>query len=86
MPIVDIRAIGFEPKPSRAAYDRALELTRWQPADTVFFEDTLVNLCTAKACGMQTVYIAPASNRETVPEYVDAVYPDVVSAILAMTR
>ena len=79
--IVDIRATDFQPKPQLAAYEAALRAAHAEPASSVLFEDTLVNLKTAKAIGMQTVYIHPDPTSITVPSYVDYVYADIVDAV-----
>jgi putative hydrolase of the HAD superfamily len=79
--IVDIRATDFQPKPQLAAYEAALRAAHAKPASSVLFEDTLVNLKTAKAIGMQTVYIHPDPTSITVPSYVDYVYADIVDAV-----
>jgi putative hydrolase of the HAD superfamily len=79
--IVDIRATDFQPKPQLAAYEAALRAAQAEPASSVLFEDTLVNLKTAKAIGMQTVYIHPDPSSMTVPIYVDYVYADIVDAV-----
>jgi putative hydrolase of the HAD superfamily len=79
--IVDIRATDFQPKPQLAAYEAALRAAHAEPASSVLFEDTLVNLKTAKAIGMQTVYIHPDPTSNTVPSYVDYVYADIVDAV-----
>jgi putative hydrolase of the HAD superfamily len=79
--IVDIRATDFQPKPQIAAYEAALRAAHAEPASSVLFEDTLVNLKTAKAIGMQTVYIHPDPTSITVPSYVDYVYADIVDAV-----
>ena len=79
--IVDIRATDFQPKPQLAAYEAALRAAHAEPASSVLFEDTLVNLKTAKAIGMQTVYIHPDPTSITVPCYVDYVYADIVDAV-----
>jgi putative hydrolase of the HAD superfamily len=79
--IVDIRATDFQPKPQLAAYEAALRAAHAEPASSVLLEDTLVNLKTAKAIGMQTVYIHPDPTSITVPSYVDYVYADIVDAV-----
>ena len=79
--IIDIRATDFQPKPQLAAYEAALRAAHAEPASSVLFEDTLVNLKTAKAIGMQTVYIHPDPTSITVPSYVDYVYADIVDAV-----
>ncbi len=79
--IIDIRATDFQPKPQLAAYEAALRAAHAEPASSVLFEDTLVNLKTAKAIGMQTVYIHPDPTSIIVPSYVDYVYADIVDAV-----
>lgn len=86
LPIVDIRAIHFQPKPNLAAYEKAFELLAWEPKQTVFFEDTIANLRTAKTLGMQTVYIRHHQHTDPVPNFVDAVFDDIVTAISSVIR
>lgn len=79
--IVDIRATDFQPKPQLAAYEAALRTAQATPVASVLFEDTLVNLKTAKTIGMQTVYIHPEPSSISIPSYVDYVYADIVDAV-----
>lgn len=79
--IVDIRATDFQPKPHIAAYQTALRTAQVTPVASVLFEDTLVNLKTAKTIGMQTVYIHPDPSSITLPSFVDYVYADIVDAV-----
>ncbi len=79
--IIDIRATDFQPKPQLAAYEAALRSAQAEPASSVLFEDTLVNLKTAKTIGMQTVYIHPDPSSITTPSFVDYVFADIVDAV-----
>ena len=51
-------------KPEPAAFARVLQHTGCDPRRTVFFEDSLKNLVTAKALGMHTVLIGGATAAE----------------------
>ena len=79
--IIDIRATDFQPKPQIPAYEVALRSAQAAPASSVLFEDTLVNLKTAKTIGMQTVYIHPDPSSITIPSFVDYVFADIVEAV-----
>jgi putative hydrolase of the HAD superfamily len=79
--IIDIRATDFQPKPQIAAYEVALRCAQAVPASSVLFEDTLANLKTAKEIGMRTVYMQAPDREIHVPNYVDAAYNDIVTAI-----
>ena len=79
--IIDIRATNFQPKPQITAYEVALRSAQAAPASSVLFEDTLVNLKTAKTIGMQTVYIHPDPSSITIPSFVDYVFADIVEAV-----
>jgi putative hydrolase of the HAD superfamily len=79
--IIDIRATNFQPKPQIPAYEVALRSAQAAPASSVLFEDTLVNLKTAKTIGMQTVYIHPDPSSITIPSFVDYVFADIVEAV-----
>ena len=82
--IIDIRATDFQPKPQIAAYEAALRSAQATPGASALFEDTLVNLKTAKKIGMQTVYIHPDPSSITIPSYVDYVYADIVDAVRSL--
>ena len=79
LPIVDIRAMSFVPKPHPFAYQVAMQATRCRAEEIAFFEDTLHNLAPAKALGMTTIYIGdlPAP----LPAYVDMHFSDIVTAL-----
>ena len=79
--IIDIRSMDFQPKPQIPAYEVALRSAQAAPASSVLFEDTLVNLKTAKTIGMQTVYIHPDPSSITIPSFVDYVFADIVEAV-----
>lgn len=81
LPIIDIRAVDFIPKPHLDAYQRALDSMNATAKNAVLFEDTLANLKTAKEIGMRTVYMQAPDKEVPVPNYVDAVYNDIVEAI-----
>jgi putative hydrolase of the HAD superfamily len=82
IPIIDIRAIAFHPKPHINAYQHALQIMRTSAQSAVLFEDTLVNLEHAKAFGFRTIYLQSPDATVAVPNYVDAVYQDIVTAIV----
>lgn len=79
LPIVDIRAMHFAPKPHPTAYHVAIQATTHAPHEILFFEDTLHNLAPAKTVGMMTVYIGTLSQPH--PEYVDWCFPDIITAL-----
>ncbi|MFM7679244.1 MAG: pyrimidine 5'-nucleotidase [Roseiflexaceae bacterium] len=79
LPIIDIRALSFEPKPHPSAYQVAIRQTRCPVDEIAFFEDTLHNLAPAKALGMTTVYIG--QHPAPLPAYVDMHFPDIVTAL-----
>lgn len=85
MPIIDIRAMHFVPKPNPAAYHRALDIFAVDATHTAFFEDTLHNLAPAKSLGMTTVYIAHAQHDTILPDFVDYAFPDVHTALQQLT-
>lgn len=60
----DIVASGFEPKPSRIAYDRFLEAHNIEPSRSAMFEDMSRNLEIPKSLGMMTVLVVPAAGSE----------------------
>jgi putative hydrolase of the HAD superfamily len=60
--IVDIRDVEFESKPQRGAYRRTCDLLGVQPQDCLIVEDSLRNLCPAKALGMSTVLVHDGEN------------------------
>ena len=55
--IWDIRTIGFEPKPGRAAYERVLAEAAIAAGRAAMFEDVARNLVPARELGMTTVWI-----------------------------
>ncbi|MCE2851526.1 MAG: pyrimidine 5'-nucleotidase [Roseiflexaceae bacterium] len=79
LPIIDIRALAFEPKPHHSAYQVAIRETKCRAEEIVFFEDTLHNLAPAKSLGMTTVYIG--RHLTSLPAYVDMHFPDIVTAL-----
>ncbi|MEM9669226.1 MAG: pyrimidine 5'-nucleotidase [Pseudomonadota bacterium] len=73
----------YEPKPSRAAFDRFVGRFDVAPTDSVFFEDLTRNLAPAHAMGFKTVLVQsgkdwshepegarPAAATDTVPAHV----------------
>ena len=54
---VDIRALGYVPKPDPCAYDALVGRTRCNPSQTVLFDDRACNLPPAHALGMTTVWL-----------------------------
>lgn len=81
MPIIDIRAMQFFPKPHQNAYRVALSTVAFQAHEVAFFEDTLHNLKPAKQLGMTTVYITHGLVPTVLPDGVDYCYPNVHSAL-----
>ena len=83
LPIVDIRAMHFVPKPQLDAYHVAVAVTGHPTHEIAFFEDTLHNLAPAKAFGMTTVYIGTLSQPH--PDYVDWCFPDIMTALTQLS-
>lgn len=61
--------MGGLAKPHKEAYAKALQITGFNPEDTVYFEDRTANLKAAHGLGMTTVYIG-RQGMETHREYV----------------
>lgn len=80
-PIIDIRAMQFQPKPHPEAYRIALEVVSSSAHDAVLFEDTLHNLSYAKAIGMTTVYLKTHVSSDIIPPYVDYCFSDITEAV-----
>jgi putative hydrolase of the HAD superfamily len=80
-PIIDIRAMQFQPKPHPEAYRIALDVVASSAHDAVLFEDTLHNLHYAKAIGMTTVYIKTHASSDITPPYVDYCFSDITEAV-----
>ena len=80
-PIIDIRAMQFQPKPHPEAYRIALEIVSSSAHDAVLFEDTLHNLSYAKAIGMTTVYLKTHASSDSIPPYVDYCFADITDAV-----
>ena len=55
--IWDIRAIGFVPKPDRAAYDRVVSGAGLAPGKAAMFDDIARNLVVPHELGMTTVWL-----------------------------
>ena len=55
--IVDVKDMGYVPKPDPVAFDKLIDITGVNPATSIFFEDSLRNLKYAKSLGMSTVHI-----------------------------
>ncbi|UUP18496.1 pyrimidine 5'-nucleotidase [Nitratireductor thuwali] len=66
--IFDIVAAGLEPKPSKATYDRFVDLHAVVGSNAVMFEDLARNLRVPKALGMTTVLIVPKNFEPTFTE------------------
>ncbi|WP_265516605.1 pyrimidine 5'-nucleotidase [Nitratireductor luteus] len=66
--IFDIVAAGLEPKPSKATYDRFIDLHAVVGSNAVMFEDLARNLRVPKALGMTTVLIVPKNFEPTFTE------------------
>jgi putative hydrolase of the HAD superfamily len=79
LPIIDIRALAFTPKPHLSAYHVAIRETKCRADEIIFFEDTLHNLAPAKSLGMTTVYIG--THPAPLPTYVDMHFADIVTAL-----
>ena len=79
--IFDIRSVAFRGKPHDDAYFTVLQALGCHANECVLFEDTAVNLTTAKALGMMTVLITP--DHEPHPD-ADIVAPDVLTATTAV--
>ncbi len=54
--IVDVRTLGFIPKPQPAAYDLLIALAGFDPNTAALFDDSVRNLVPARALGMTTVW------------------------------
>lgn len=80
-PIIDIRAMQFQPKPHPEAYRIALDVVSSSAHDAVLFEDTLHNLSYAKAIGMTTVYLKTHATSDIIPPYVDYCFSDITEAV-----
>lgn len=80
-PIIDIRAMQFQPKPHPEAYRIALDVVASSAHDAVLFEDTLHNLSYAKAIGMTTVYLKTHPSSDIIPPYVDFCFSDITKAV-----
>jgi len=57
--VFHIGSAGYDPKPSRAAFERMNAAHAIAPAETAFFEDSVRNLEPAAALGMTTVLVGP---------------------------
>ena len=77
-----------EYKPQRYPYMVAHYTFGLAGSTVFFFEDSLPNLNTAKKLGWNTIFIdhRRVLTRETKPPYVDAVFPDIKSAIRAVGK
>ena len=82
LPIIDIRAMNFVPKPHLSAYQTAMSVIGQEAAQIAFFEDTLHNLEPAKQLGMTTVYLHHGRMNH-IPAYVDYSFVDIHVALRA---
>jgi putative hydrolase of the HAD superfamily len=55
--VLDIRALGYVPKPAAGAYDALVRRTGCDPQETALFDDRACNLLPARALGMTTVWL-----------------------------
>ncbi len=74
--IIDVFAVGLQPKPAAQAYRRALRLAEAVPAEAVLVDDRLQNLTAARPLGFFTVWVARHPERSAASA-VDAVVPGV---------
>lgn len=56
--IVDIRALGYVPKPGQGAYERLMSRLLCAPEHAALFDDRACNLVPARALGMTTVWLS----------------------------
>ena len=77
--VYGIENAGFQPKPSRAAYDQVFERDGLDPARAAMFEDDPRNLEAPYAMGLTTVHVAPAPDKRG---YIDH-HTDDLTAFLA---
>jgi putative hydrolase of the HAD superfamily len=72
---VDIRALGYVPKPDPRAYDALVGRTGRNPSKTALFDDRACNLPPAHALGMTTVWLnhgtATAEERASIDHETD---------------
>ena len=61
--VYGIEHTGFRPKPSPASFLQILRRERTPPSRAVMVEDSLVNLRTAKALGMRTVWVSDSARK-----------------------
>jgi putative hydrolase of the HAD superfamily len=54
--IVDVKALGFVPKPQESAYDALVKLGGFETTKAALFDDSVRNLVPARARGMTTVW------------------------------
>ncbi len=68
--VLDIRALGYVPKPDASAYDALVHRTGCTPRTTALFDDRACNLPPAHALGMTTVWLnhgtATAEERSSI--------------------
>jgi putative hydrolase of the HAD superfamily len=63
--ILDIRALGYVPKPARGAYDRVVARAPGAPPSFALFDDRACNLEPAHALGMTTVWLSNGTSVTT---------------------
>jgi putative hydrolase of the HAD superfamily len=55
--VIDVKAMGYRSKPDAAVYQLAVDKLAAQPSETLFVDDSLVNLQAAKALGAYTTLV-----------------------------
>jgi putative hydrolase of the HAD superfamily len=73
--VLDIRALGYVPKPGAGAYQALVRRTGCDPKQTALFDDRACNLPPARALGMTTVWLnqgsATAEERASIDHETD---------------
>jgi putative hydrolase of the HAD superfamily len=73
--IIDIRAIDFDCKPDKIAYQKALILTsNVDPAQCVIFDDALRNLAPARELGFFTVLVGKNGREASVDRTISSLH------------
>lgn len=63
--VIDIRALGYVPKPGDAAYAKMVSRALCEPQAIALFDDRACNLAPAFALGMTTVWLAETAATES---------------------